>query len=492
MAYLLDTYEVLVYYADMYIRVNFPTQRFPSDFSVYRPPQFVAKPTITKITSCGPTFAALSSLGDVFSFSLQNPIDADVSRDPSHKQVAIKPQMVWALRKRFTAVKDVALGSDGTVIICTHSGHVYVRQRANKQWSFKRVPYLQRVIKVAANESGSFAAIRSDAEPGPVDLAGNSLGEDLLDMLPAFRQATGLAVNHAGTNKYAAKVDEDDDAVDEGIQRDCQHALQLALALTRWDNTFEDLTLGTDAWLEVSHLRIPVHLFLLEARVPFIRHLLAGQAGREVSSAISVKRSVLGTRLIVHACTPYAALLLLQWIYSDEVSAIWDNRIQSYLRAALPSLKMDVVRVKRDLLALVTVLQLTTLTGPLTFTGKSPIPRSLSASVAAFWSASQSDDNWSLARCDVVLQLREKKVFVSSVFLRARSGFFDAMFDDPEWMSHRRDQDGQGRIVIDMAKDRWRSMRLVLQYMHDGREDDLFDYRRESPSYVPGPYSNLC
>ncbi|EEB92188.1 hypothetical protein MPER_09339 [Moniliophthora perniciosa FA553] len=36
-----------------------------------------------------------------------------------------KPQRVWALKRGLIgAVKDVAIGSDGTLVVCTVSGHV--------------------------------------------------------------------------------------------------------------------------------------------------------------------------------------------------------------------------------------------------------------------------------------------------------------------------------------------------------------------------------
>ena len=59
---------------------------------------------IEKVTSSGQTFAALSSIGDVFTFQLPNPLE-DVSKDARDRHVTVKPQLIWALRKSFTAVK---------------------------------------------------------------------------------------------------------------------------------------------------------------------------------------------------------------------------------------------------------------------------------------------------------------------------------------------------------------------------------------------------
>jgi hypothetical protein len=59
---------------------------------------------IHKLTSSGAVFAALSSIGDVFTFSLPNPLE-DISKDQRDRHVTVKPQLIWALRKRFDAVK---------------------------------------------------------------------------------------------------------------------------------------------------------------------------------------------------------------------------------------------------------------------------------------------------------------------------------------------------------------------------------------------------
>lgn len=71
--------------------LSFPTQTFPSEIVTYRPPQAVRNTSIQKITSCENTFAALSTNGELFTFTLPT-------------TGAVKPQRVWALRKQFSAV----------------------------------------------------------------------------------------------------------------------------------------------------------------------------------------------------------------------------------------------------------------------------------------------------------------------------------------------------------------------------------------------------
>jgi hypothetical protein len=56
---------------------------------------------MTKLTSCDDTIAALSSSGEVFTFTSQS----DAEGDPAKSFSAFKPQRIWALRRQFSAVQ---------------------------------------------------------------------------------------------------------------------------------------------------------------------------------------------------------------------------------------------------------------------------------------------------------------------------------------------------------------------------------------------------
>jgi hypothetical protein len=104
MVCLLDNLDVLCFHHDTTFKISFSTPRILSDAFPFRPPQSTLKPAIKKVTCCGSTFAALTSIGDVFTFSLPNPME-DSSKEGRDRHVTVKPQLIWALRKRFTAVK---------------------------------------------------------------------------------------------------------------------------------------------------------------------------------------------------------------------------------------------------------------------------------------------------------------------------------------------------------------------------------------------------
>ena len=62
--------------------------------------KFAGFATITKLSTCDNIFGALSIDGELFTFSPPEP-----KATSGGEKIAIKPQLVWALRKAFTAVK---------------------------------------------------------------------------------------------------------------------------------------------------------------------------------------------------------------------------------------------------------------------------------------------------------------------------------------------------------------------------------------------------
>lgn len=85
----------------IFLLPSFPIHAFPTGIEPYRPPQSIRDSQISKIICCDDSFAALSSNGEVFTFSAPSSgLDST-----SGEARAFKPQRVWALRKKFSAVK---------------------------------------------------------------------------------------------------------------------------------------------------------------------------------------------------------------------------------------------------------------------------------------------------------------------------------------------------------------------------------------------------
>lgn len=284
------------------------------------------------------------------------------------------------------------------------------------------------------------------------------------------------------------KVEEDEE--DEGsnsIVKDTATAFKLCTILRRWRSSETDSLfawseplMGSDISLVVNGMAIPAHSTILCLRVPAIGNLLAGWGKLERFSVSKTNRSA----IVVQACHPLVILLLLQYIYSDDISAIWDSRVARSVQAKYADLKIPHADVKTDLKAIADILGLKPLSFVLDSAGKTPIPtRTLPSDLQAFFARTHA---LASEATDITLVLADdKEVHCSSIILRSRCPFFEAMFADREWTADR--QEGkEGRVVVQMTHVKWRPMKLVFKYLHEGREDDLFDYLREihSPPYI--------
>ena len=307
---------------------------FPSGIQPYRPPQSVKDSHISKITSCDETMAALSSNGEVFTFSAPPPCQSTWShvdngsaevQNRNTKPAAFKPQRVWALRKKFSSVKDVALGLEGSIIVCTESGHVFLRTRnaiisssannnnssksggsgttaSGKTSKFQRVPFLQRVTRVCANSTGAYGALRVDWEPKAIDVAVNGIDMNLKGVQPYlefYRGEVEVQVDVASLNEdrvlsSSLHLHDDDKEDDVAVEDDITGVLELCRILRceqrmrkagggsvqyhSEDGKPLPLPNGADTMVYVQPYGVvfPVHRFVLGARSDVFQSLFCG------------------------------------------------------------------------------------------------------------------------------------------------------------------------------------------------------------------------
>ncbi|KAF7311367.1 hypothetical protein MKEN_01038600 [Mycena kentingensis (nom. inval.)] len=479
MACLLDNQEVFCLWNDRYIKINFPTQAFPSEIQPYRPPQAMKfmDAHIAKITSSEDTFAALSSNGELFTFS---------TPDPNEAGQLSKPQRVWALRKQFSAVRDVAVGADGTIIICTESGHVFVRSRNSKNsqgsssnaptkaFKFQRVPYIQRVTQVCANSTGAFGALRVDFRPQPIRIEGNTISEDLAAIQPylASPVPSFLLDENAPPveNPPSTFLAEDgEEAEDAAIEADIAGVWRLCRILH--NGAVKPARYGANVMVHVGGKEFPAHRLFLAARSEPIRAVFGGKQLRDGN--VSVKMTS-ATRLDVKGCAPITVLILLQYIYSDNLLAIWDRRVFSTLNAELSALKVKPAQVKLELQQFARMLEMPLLAQALEAPTKRVPESSLNRDLEQLYRFAQDNPNIrSPISPDVVLQLADRDVHCHSAILRARSPIFSSFFDEPDWTARRRDANGVVKINLKHLK--WDVMEYVLGYLCYGAEGDMFD-----------------
>lgn len=530
-ALLLNTYDVLVFHGDMNFRVQFPMARFSEKMSagVFRPPQAQPKPSIAKLTSSGSTFAALSDYGDLFTFALDHPSEYAKSSSSvsgtsssSRRAPAPEPQLVWSVRKKFTAVRDVAIGADGSIILSTSSGHVFVRSRRGageiksssksgsaRAFKFAQVPLLQRVVKVATNESGGFAAIRKPGDIKEIKIKGKTLEEDLLQLLPHLRTrnassdglteeqsrlistdiATATVDSSDDMDAESAGSDEDDhsDGGDSVMQRHLHTALLIIEAAKRWDRDEDGQSQarygphnlmpprGCDIFVIASGKYLPAHRVILAARLPSLAAILENPPNKGAAGAPSgvvvkrLNREV--CTLTLPSCSFHTALFLLHYLYTDDTAAVWTTTIGMRVEKEAAMVKMNRQQVQNQLKDLASLLRLPALSAVLS----TPIPRTpsptLRSDLRGFFESSVSllaQHETSLH--DVRLILADREVLAHSLLLQ-RSPFFAALLQ-PVWTASRWND---GLLDIDLSNLRYGSFEVHLRHLYSDSGIDTFD-----------------
>ncbi|KAF6760676.1 hypothetical protein DFP72DRAFT_1091851 [Ephemerocybe angulata] len=495
-ACLMRTQQVECLWNDRHYRVNFPVNAFPSEIQPYRPPQAVKASHIAKLAASEDLVAALSSNGEVFTFSppsVSSEHNNDGNPDVRHP---FQPQRIWALRKKFSSVQDVAIGPGGSIIICTESGHVYVRIRntkgVGKNFKFQRVPYLQRITHVAANSTGAFGALRVDFKPKTIDIKGNTLAQDLATVEP-FAKADGSQEEEAVAPAFTPEEgEEEEEREDMDLAQDI---IRLRALLAVWRQERERTTSSgafqlparADTIVQIGKLSFPAHRTILACRSHPLSKLFGDGSPTTAAEAPSFSIHLLPAKpgpglgitkistVKVAGITPLTLLVLLHYLYSDEVLAIWDRRINVGLARDCEGLKVDVGRVKSELQMLARALVLPALQVVLEAPVKRVPAPTLPRDLGALFDLVQVEELGvsEALKPDVVLEFMDRDVWTHSTILRCRSAFFSGLFGSREWTERR--WTPEGVLRLDFKHLRWHVMQYVLRFMVCGEDREMFD-----------------
>ena len=243
------------------------------------------------------------------------------------------------------------------------------------------------------------------------------------------------------------------------------------------------------------------HRVVLAARSPVFRRVLGGK-GVQSQSGITLRLLATTTsktkaasksnssnlaHLSISGCHPFSILILLQYLYSDDLPAIWDRRVHTIIEKQLAVAGISHTQVKVDLKALAGLLELPLLAYALEWPSKRVPEPSLRRDLGrVFYEAnsnlgrlsetvnkSEVDEDGDPLAPDVVLELADRDVRCHSLLLRARSELFESFFEEREWTEKR--WSGGGLIRIDLKHLGWNVMEYVLRYILCGEEDGLFE-----------------
>ncbi|KAF9924900.1 hypothetical protein BGZ67_009019 [Mortierella alpina] len=497
---LMSSHDIIVFHKYAYHRVNFSLWPYPDWFGTLTLPSVLSHNRPRRISCSDNSFGAMTAYGDIHVWSYPE-VDSDITLGslPANHSTTFssaasyeKPRRVWTFRGERTSAIDFALGHNGSLIVLTTGGHVYIGSNKgnsigrNMKW--QRIPHLDRIVQVYGNPSGAWAAVRSESALTRVIIRPGSLGSDFEESLSQFHLYQNNEKNHGGRNEAAAEEDDDDDDDGEGhtqalldpwrintqgwqdIERSWDHDLVPLLDLMIKEETATQRSVSGshlfDVEVQAGKRTLGAHRVILAARSRiFHRAFVESPRSRSaVGSLVTIEpssgRKGLGTR-ILHTVSLKVefttAILLLQFLYSDRFDPFWDA-------LDLPEAQKQYARkVRQELYHLSLELVLPTLQAALQYSFTHICSASLHESMDQIVQNPSGFDSFK----DVRLLLNDGKWLDGhQVILGHRSPFFNAMFvRTDEWIRARQGS----RALPDATKDEEHSI-LKINMTHMDQE----------------------
>ncbi|KAL4788333.1 regulator of chromosome condensation 1/beta-lactamase-inhibitor protein II [Aspergillus varians] len=473
-AILLQNHEVWVFSHYGYSKLSFPLEvnsRFIRDsFMTTRYDTSVNR--VVKIRSGGNTICALSSSGDVFSAQvnkLENLPSLTSTTNPAKIRNSLStPARVWSVEKAHMAAKDVGVGQDGSIIICTASGSAWRKERRRKtkdgssrEYKFSRVPGLSRVVGVCSNAFGAFAVTQRecDVTKERINVDPRSLWEDIWPLSPfnsirATIEPMGLAPNEEASRGLGSVT-----AIKQVLVDSSDPELY-------FQPTTPEPPAGT-VWVmtTVSDIRVPVHEVILTGRSSVLRrafHDFRCKQNASVPELLTIGEDNNGhCRILFQGIDALSVLNLAFFLYTDNVLDVWQH--------ARHSPENRYRQVRTEVMRIATHLDLPALERAAVLMIRPP--KSIKTDFAKAFNDSAFFENG-----DVVIELNGDQMTAHSQILCQRCPFFHALFygrSGGGWLSSRRKT--QDKVHVDLKHIDRPIFELVLRYMYTDTDDRLFD-----------------
>lgn len=496
----LESQEVIVFTHYGWTKTSFQLEGFPnqilSDAMTTRVD--LEGNRIKRVTSGGNTICAMSAYGEVFTIEVPKvaesvPSSVSTTNPMKARNALPAPTRIWSIRKSHMSAIDVAVGQDGSIILCTVSGSVWRKEkRANiktvrvkdgrsvkptKDYKFVRVPNLTRAIAVRSNAFGAFMAVRKDTdvtrEQVMVDPA--SLWADMFTLL-SFRKYGEVNENETTASPQPRFW--------RPATRGPSPAQIKRAVITRNDNEDELLELCRgfepiadtqyDAWItsNVTEVRFPIHSFILKGRSRVMRTALTEFQESyyfSIPDVLSIEYGQDGQiQLRFHGADFLTLVNLVLYLYTDEVIDVWhftSKALQSAARYRAVRTELMKIASQLDLPQLERAVQLMI----------DPVKSLCVDMEAAVLDADLFSD------ADVTIELAAgAEQPAHSVLLCARCPFFEGLFNGRAggvWMSSRRGMAEEASDVprVDLKHVESKVFSLVLRHIYADTGQELFD-----------------
>ncbi|KAI4112455.1 MAG: hypothetical protein LQ345_006399 [Seirophora villosa] len=451
---------------------------------------------ICKITSGGDTVCAMSNEGDVFTINITPKAEAASGNGSTTNPAKIRgalsaPQRVWTRKKGHMAVRDVDVGQDGSIIICTAAGSVWRRvKRAKvkdvnaplstddkpKDYKFSRIPGLTRIVAVRSNAFGAYAAVRGDCDvlQTQMHVDPRSLWKDLHPLLP-FKDFA---------------LDEDDSETENPRPRfwtptfprsDTSAILQAVLYTPNIEERIAKLLnhkhdVGTMGWdmsigSTTSAVHLPVHEFMLVGRSRVLTRALntfRKEYFFAIAKVLTVEYDKNGNILLMFDGVDFLTLLnFVLYLYTDSVADVW-------LQTRNPPPVVSRYRqVRNELMQLASHLEMRSLEQAVRVQTQPPKTLHEDLDRAACTPAY-------FEHGDVEVELEGASLWAHGPILCQRCPFFEGLFRGRaagRWLDERRHKSRE-TITVDLKHVDPETFKLVRRHIYADTGEEIFEHIR--------------
>jgi alpha-tubulin suppressor-like RCC1 family protein len=495
---LLENYEVWIFANFGYTKMSFPLETF-SNYFIGRSSDLITRYDmvpyhIVKVAAGGDTISALSSTGEVFTITVSQklepaPFSASTTNPSKIRGALSQPQCIYSSRKRHMAVVDVDVSQNGSIIICTEAGSVWVREKRGpgkdnaqpsgagqrpRGFKFRRIPGLTRVKAVRSNAFGAFAAvgINSDVTKRQILVSKQTLWDDLMPMLHftdlpqpnVDSEEEGNGARLWAPSRRLLRLEDLRQAV---IRSTDLEAEMLNLTKRSSVQDLHDLEICTT----IGRTCIPTHRVLCSSRSRILRRAFAkyhAEKCSSISDSVYLEKSNTGkTRLVFRGLDFLTITNLVLYLSQDVVVDVWHfNRV-------FPKNAFRYRQVRLELMAVATLLELPNLENAVRQMIEPKASLSLDLDLAV-------QDPTFLTDANVCVQLAGAEMRVHSSIMVLRCPFFEGLFNgraSGRWLSNRREtlDDELDLLKIDLKHIEPKIFTLVLRHIYSDRGEELFD-----------------
>ncbi|KAL2012294.1 hypothetical protein VTN00DRAFT_5012 [Thermoascus crustaceus] len=482
---LLESHDVWVFTQYGYSKLSFPLDVSSSfirnSFLATRYATSVNR--IVKVTSGGDTICAMSSFGEVYTVQVNQKADTSSASSSTTNPAKIRnslsqPVRAWSVRKSHMAVKDVDVGQDGSIIICTNSGSAWRKEKrakikagGSKDYKFVRIPGLSRVVGVRSNAFGAYAVAQRDCDvtKEQIHVDESTLWNDFSHLLPfqglnAAGDETGLDESAEDSLASFGLIPKIKRAVlsSPDIESQIQPVLQAHELFSNPRGT---------VWITstVSDVRIPVHEFVLTGRSPVLRKAFP-QFRQDyffsIPDVATIEYGKDGQVEVRFQGVDFLSILnLVFFVYTDSVLDVWRG-IKSTSENAF-----RYRQVRTEVMRIATHLRLRHLERAARIMIEPTKCLNIDMDHAI-------NDPSFFESGDVTIQLNGGTVKAHSQIMCQRCPFFEGLFhgrSGGKWLSSRRDNLVEDTISVDLKDIDLTVFDFVLRHVYADTEEELFD-----------------